>query len=460
MKNRITTRWLLVLLVTGVQLVCLLIGQAWHTERIREAFAAELYGEALRALHMKLAELAELMEHGQQPELPPVHPYEPGCAQELAPHQQLRLVSAGTGEILSPAGTPLPADAREPAMGRLMLEQTGGSRPLLEAVSTAKLSASGRLTIGGRRQLAAVRLVPGLGIVLVAWEPEDVITSRTAALVPAHSADRLAPLVAIVLLTALLTIVVVQRYENRLARLNANLEQLAERRSQSLLRTRDAVIFGLAKLAEFRDDDTGGHLERIRSYVELLARQLARKSGRLDEAQVAMLGLTSSLHDIGKVGIPDAVLLKPGELLPHERAIIERHPLIGGDCLMAIKEHLGEDDFLETACEIAFAHHERWDGAGYPFGLRGEQIPLSARIVALADTYDALTMPRVYKDALPHEAARGIIIDGAATQFDPRVVEAFVAVEAQFKAVAERYGRQAVRRRRSSVAVFVDACLE
>lgn len=458
MNSGITTRWLLVLLVTGVQLVCLLVGQAWYTGRIREAFTDELYGHALGAMHIKLAELAETLERGAPAGPDSGHLHEPGCALDLVRHRHIRLLDARTGALLDHPDLPPPTETRPTALSGLMLEQAGASRPLLKTVSAEKLSASGRLSLEDGRQLAAVRYVPRLEAVLVAWEPEERTARRAAALVAAYRADRLAPLLAIVLITALLTIAVVQRYESRLARLNADLERLVERRSRALLRTRDAVIFGLAKLAEFRDDDTGGHLDRIRGYVELLARELARRKRGLSEEQIAMLGLTSSLHDIGKVGIPDAVLLKPGELLPHERAIIERHPLIGGDCLMAIKEHLGEDDFLETACEIAFAHHERWDGGGYPFGLRGEQIPLSARIVALADTYDALTMPRVYKDALPHEAARTIILGGAGTQFDPALVEAFLAVEGQFRTVAERYGRTA-RRPRPAAAAFASACL-
>lgn len=447
MKSRITTRWLLVLLVTGVQLFCLLIGQTWYTDRIRQAFLDELHYEALCSMHARLWDLAGTLDSGAQPDTGPDR------ATELTPHRRTLLVSAHTGEILRLIDGPPASDTLAIAPSRLTLQQASGHRPLREAVSPAHPSASGRLTIDGQRQLAAVRYVPRLEAMLVAWEPEELVTRRAAALVARHRTDWLGPLVATVLLTALLTIVVVQRYENRLAHLNDNLEHLVEARSRSLLRTRDAVIFGLAKLAEFRDDDTGGHLERIRIYVELLARQLARQKGGLDEGQIAMLGLTSSLHDIGKVGIPDAVLLKPGSLLPHERSIMERHPLIGGDCLMAIKEHLGEDDFLETACEIAFAHHERWDGSGYPFGLRGEQIPLSARIVALADTYDAITMPRVYKGALPHEAACKIIRDGAGTHFDSQVVEAFLAVEDQFRSVAERYSHY-VRRRSPAAAAF------
>ena len=135
------------------------------------------------------------------------------------------------------------------------------------------------------------------------------------------------------------------------------------------------MIFGLAKLAESRDTDTGEHLDRIRRYVTILAEQLRGDGMRIDQSYIDTLGLASSLHDIGKVGVPDAVLLKPGRLDADERVIIETHAAIGGDCLKAIGDQLGEDNFLQMAKEIAYSHHERWDGAGYPFRLGGEAIP-------------------------------------------------------------------------------------
>ncbi|MCP4250157.1 MAG: HD domain-containing protein [bacterium] len=239
--------------------------------------------------------------------------------------------------------------------------------------------------------------------------------------------------VILILLSGVVTAAIMRRYENGLAAVNADLESLVDRRSQALMKTRDAVIFGLAKLAESRDDETGEHLERIRAYVTVLARELCRVYPEIDDDTIAMLALTSSLHDIGKARIPDAVLLKPGNLDDQERAVIEKHTLIGGDCLLAIKRRLGEDDFLDIACEIALAHHERWDGSGYPFGLAGDQIPLSARIVAVADAYDALTTKRVYKDAMSHDKAREVIEKGSGVHFDPDVVAAFMAREEDFR---------------------------
>jgi putative two-component system response regulator len=229
--------------------------------------------------------------------------------------------------------------------------------------------------------------------------------------------------------------VIVRRYERRIADINENLEEIVRNRSAALVQSRSAVILGLAKLAESRDDQTGHHLERIRSYVRILGEEMLGTDPEVDEEFVNTIVDTSALHDIGKVGVPDHVLLNPGELSPEEREIIEKHPLIGGDTLLAVKRRWGDDRFLVTACEICFAHHEHYDGSGYPFGLKGDIIPLAARIVALADVYDALTTLRVYKGALCHDEAREMIVERSGTQFDPKVVDAFLAAEERFTAV-------------------------
>ncbi len=241
--------------------------------------------------------------------------------------------------------------------------------------------------------------------------------------------------IVLVVFSTLLSAAIVRRYESRLGNINKDLEKVVAVRTHELLKSRGAVIFGLAKLAESRDDQTGQHLERIRRYVQILAMELGRDRPEMTVEFIETLADTSSLHDIGKVGIPDAVLLHPGPLNAEQRDIIRKHPLIGGDTLLALKQRWGDDPFLVTACEVAFAHHERWDGAGYPFGLAGEDIPLAARVVALADVYDALTSERVYKAALPHEDAKAVIVAGRATHFDPQIVDAFMAREADFRAV-------------------------
>jgi putative two-component system response regulator len=197
------------------------------------------------------------------------------------------------------------------------------------------------------------------------------------------------------------------------------------------METRDVTIFSLARLAESRDPETGQHLERVRTYARALAQEVATEKGLgdvVDGEFIRLIYATSPLHDIGKVGIPDAVLLKPGKLTPEEFTVMKRHAAIGAETLDAAFKKYPRARFLQMAREIAAGHHERWDGKGYPCGLRGQEIPLSARIVSVADVYDALTSKRIYKDAFGHEEAVRIIREGAGTQFDPRLVEAFLRI--------------------------------
>ena len=282
-------------------------------------------------------------------------------------------------------------------------------------------------------------LIPRLNARMVIHQPQRPMQAAILAFIEEVRAIGSVVVAAVVVIGALVTIVIVRRYESRLSQINRGLEAQVAHRSAALLRSRDAVIFGLAKLAESRDGETGEHLERIAKYVEVLARQvsLMRTPGG-DEQWVQTLASTSVLHDIGKVGIPDAVLRKPSALTDEERQVIEKHPYIGGDTLLEIKRRWGDDPFLVTASEVCFGHHERWDGTGYPFKLNGETIPMAARIVALADVYDALTSERAYKDAVPHDKARQMIVEASGTQFDPMVVQAFLAVEQRFKEIAQR----------------------
>lgn len=213
-------------------------------------------------------------------------------------------------------------------------------------------------------------------------------------------------------------------------------------KTKELVRTRDAVIFGLAKLAESRDPDTGHHLERIALYSTRLAAALRRDSRYRDVVTptfVRTIGISSALHDIGKVGVEDRVLLKPGRLEREERFHMQTHTTLGGECIHQIEQRLGNSNFLEMAREIAFCHHERWDGTGYPVGLKGEEIPLAARIVSIADVYDALASRRVYKDPYSHEKCIEMIGQEAGKQFDPKLVEVFLAMEGQFREISQRY---------------------
>jgi putative two-component system response regulator len=209
------------------------------------------------------------------------------------------------------------------------------------------------------------------------------------------------------------------------------------------LEGRDVVIFALAKLAEARDPETGAHLERIRAYCLVLAEHLQRVGKYRDVVDgdfVHLLYITSPLHDIGKVGIPDNVLLKPGRLTAEEFDIMKQHAVIGGTTLSAAVDAHPRAKYLQMARDIALSHHEKFDGSGYPYGLKGEEIPLCGRIVALSDVYDALTTARVYKPAYTHEVAKGIILEGRGKHFDPEIVDAFLANEEQFITIRERLG--------------------
>lgn len=241
----------------------------------------------------------------------------------------------------------------------------------------------------------------------------------------------------VLVLTVVGSVVLVRRYDSILMRANEKLEEELNRRVRRGLVIRNGLIFGLAKLADYRDTDTGKHLERICRYSEVLAQELRSEFPEITRTWIDLLKLAASMHDIGKVGIADSILLKPGVFSPEERRVMEMHPLIGADTLVAIRKRVGDDDLLNMGIQITLSHHERWDGKGYPYGLSGEQIPLSARVVALADMYDALTSKRVYKPAMPHAKAREIILQNRGSHFDPRIVDAFLRLESEFDRVRE-----------------------
>ncbi len=212
------------------------------------------------------------------------------------------------------------------------------------------------------------------------------------------------------------------------------------------LETRDVTIFAMAKLAESRDPETGAHLERVRSYSFVLAqylRTLPKYQDQIDSKYVQLLYQTSPLHDIGKIAIPDCVLLKPDHLNEREQKIMRTHTTRGAQTLDAALRQYPHADFLLMARNIAASHHERFDGTGYPNGLCGEDIPLCGRIIALADVYDAITSKRVYKNAFSHDIAHGIIVSESGKHFDPDVVEAFIKNEQAFIDICQRYAHAA-----------------
>jgi response regulator RpfG family c-di-GMP phosphodiesterase len=209
---------------------------------------------------------------------------------------------------------------------------------------------------------------------------------------------------------------------------NSELKRLAEQRNQEVIAIQDVAVFTLAKVAESRDQETGGHLTRMRAYSQILAEELARRgpyASRIDQQFLDDLYRSSPLHDIGKVGIRDEILLKPGRLTREEFEVMQQHAIIGANILDQAVARSRGGGFLKMAAVIARFHHERFDGSGYPAGLVGEEIPLPARIVAVADVYDALTSARPYKPGYPVEQARQIILSETGRHFDPVIVDAF-----------------------------------
>ncbi|MEM7475279.1 MAG: HD domain-containing phosphohydrolase [Planctomycetota bacterium] len=425
--HQVTNRTMLIVLVVGAQFVCLLsvliLFSNLTTARLQSTLRA-----AVLSNNQQIAEQASLFIK----ELKPTD-FSKGSADlvklqhlveriKLPNNGFLCILDSKTGNILchpnleqmteSPADLPL-----------FTGDKVVGIRTA-DGVGVAKMEDG--------NHLIAVHPIPEFGVRVLAHQREAGLLRAIDEILQPFLPLAYISVALVVCLTTATAFVVIGRYENRLAEANQNLEKQVEQRTISLKKTRNATIFGLAKLAESRDTDTGDHLDRIRSFVTILARGLQRTDGQMTDEFIETLGIASSLHDIGKVGIPDAVLLKPSRLDSTERLTMETHAQLGADCISAIIERLGEDDFLNLAYEIALWHHEKYDGSGYPTKLKGTEIPLSARIVALADVYDALISPRVYKRPMTHAQAREIILEGAGQHFDPRIVAAFLDSEAQF----------------------------
>jgi putative two-component system response regulator len=224
---------------------------------------------------------------------------------------------------------------------------------------------------------------------------------------------------------------------------SAFLEAEVVRRTREIQAVQDVTILMMASMAETRDNETGNHILRTQHYVRVLAQYLAahpRFREYLNQETIDLLYKSAPLHDIGKVGVPDHILLKPGRLTPEEFEVMKMHPTLGREIIAQAEKRLGKEvGFLGLAKEIAFSHHEKWDGSGYPYKLAGDAIPVSARLMALADVYDALISRRVYKPAMNHAQAKAIIVDGAGKHFDAEVVHAFLALEDEFIAIAARF---------------------
>ena len=224
---------------------------------------------------------------------------------------------------------------------------------------------------------------------------------------------------------------------------SAILDAEVQRRTEEVESLQDAVVIALVSLSEARDQETGNHIRRTQHYVLELAEALSehpRFAAALPPPQWRMLFKSAPLHDIGKVGIPDAILLKPGRLTREEFEVMKKHTVLGHAALVRAEQHLGRRlPFLECAKEIALFHQEWWDGSGYPQGLAGDAIPVSARLMAVADVYDALISHRPYKRSWTHAEAVAHIQQGAGTHFDPDVVAAFLGLAPQFAEIAKRF---------------------
>jgi len=236
----------------------------------------------------------------------------------------------------------------------------------------------------------------------------------------------------------------VKRMQDFLKDKNTYLASEVNKRTAEVMAIQDVTINAMASLAETRDNETGNHIRRTQHYVKILAEKV-RFNPRFahflnDDKTIELLFKSAPLHDIGKVGIPDRILLKPGRFEPEEFEIMKTHTTLGRDAILQAEKDLGvEMPFLKYAKEIAYSHQEKWDGSGYPEGLSGDDIPISARLMAVADVYDALISRRVYKAPMPHEKAVAIIKEGRGTHFDPDMADAFLVLQDEFKKIAAAY---------------------
>lgn len=221
-----------------------------------------------------------------------------------------------------------------------------------------------------------------------------------------------------------------------------NLEKLVMLRTAQIERTQLVIIKSMGVLAEYRDPETGEHIKRTQNYVKILAnclKNIDKFRSYFTEEIILSLFKSAPLHDVGKVGVQDSILLKPGKLTEDEFKEMKKHPEFGRNAIQAIQDELPNETFLKHAIEIAFTHHEKWDGSGYPRGLIGEEIPIAGRLMAIADVYDALVSKRVYKEAFSHKKAVGIIKEGRGAHFDPDMIDAFMKVEDIFEKTAKKY---------------------
>lgn len=438
-------RFLLVLIVA--QIGCLAVGLWIHYRLVISAVYQATEEEASAVLVSDADELLAAIGRLERPGEAGEAAYLKAVQQVL--QRQQRLTEVGwvlvdpQWRILSipadpQADSPTPEAAGETLAWTRRSEETHGDVGRIR----------GTLILGGERHVAVASGLKGEAGYLVVHRPLQEAEVPLGTFVDSLPASGV---IAWIWTSALLIVVVyliVTRVYDELSKNRLQVEADALRRIQSLVRTRDAVIFALARLGESRDEVTGRHVERVSFYASRLATaasHLPKFRETITPEFVRLIAISSVLHDIGKVGIEDSILFKPGRLTDAERARMQQHATIGGGHLGDIEQRLGCSNVIRMAREIAEHHHERWDGAGYPSGLAGEEIPLAARIVGIADVYEALTSIRDYKPPYPHQRCVEMIRSKAGKHFDPDLVAAFLKVEGSFRRIACQYGEQVFR---------------
>lgn len=345
--------------------------------------------------------------------------------------EELRLPSGGFACITDASGRIAchPDIADEPRLRRVNV----GAETFVDIAPTADLALPADVRTGvidfgvdGLHYVAAAE-AGGAGSRIYVHQPAGGLARATALLTGDLLLTIIGTGVVVTVLTAAGGYVLARRTTGTMVRTQEDLEEAVSRRTRQLRRSREAVMTALAQLAEHRDNETGEHVDRISRYAVVLSDALRDRHAEIDDEWIDRIRVASRLHDIGKVAVPDAVLLKPGKLDEAEFEQIKRHTTVAADTLLSVHRDLESDPMLAMAVEIALYHHEKWDGSGYPMGVAGDAIPLSARIVAVIDVFDALRSPRVYKPGLPLERVRTIIEDSAGGHFDPTIVEVFLA---------------------------------
>lgn len=445
MLNR-KTRTTLVLI--AIQSACLIVGfwtQHLHLSRIQFATLRERETTALLEIAVALARLQNRDSNVQRIR----DVADSDALGARIRHHRIMLVDDRWNVLDSESfdGEPF-ENASKIADWTPNLESASDGRSDTDSEQARSIVATGVLNIGQEEFAAAAADLPGGGKIVV-YSPLAEIRATAALLAQNQIGVCLVTLAWLVAVLAVGTWLIVGPIYDRIKSPQVSAQSDLLRQTQRLVRTRDAIIFGLAKLADSRDADTGAHLERIAAFSKAIAQELKRTPGYKDKmtpAFLRLIGISSALHDIGKVGVPDRILLKRGKLTQVERREMHRHTLVANECLEEIEQRLGTNNFLQMARQIALCHHERWDGWGYPNRIRGDQIPLAARIVAIADVYDALSTQRVYKPAYPHAQCVAMMREEAGGYFDPDIFEAFLRIEAVFEQISRQHHIQDARR--------------